>query len=47
MELKEDPKERRQQIDPILDNPNCKLEDVVKLFDGWYKYYDQVSSTQN
>ena len=47
MEVKEDPKERHEQIKRILDDPNCKVEETIKLYDQWYIYYDQVSGMQN
>ena len=42
MEVKEDPKERQQQIYAILENPDCKVEESIKLYEEWNKYYDEV-----
>ena len=43
MDLKEDPDERKQQIDALLDNRVGNSQDRIKLYDKWSKYYEQVS----
>ena len=43
MEVKEDPKERQEQVDPVPLDPNLKVEDAINLYKGWYKYYEQPS----
>ena len=45
MEVKEDSKERQQQIYAILENPDCKVEESIKLYEEWNKYYDEVQTT--
>ena len=42
MEVKDDPKERQQQIYGILENPDCKVEESIKLYEEWNQYYDEV-----
>ena len=42
MDLKENPSERLKQVEPILFDNNADPETIVKLYDGWNKYYDQV-----
>ena len=32
--LKEDPKERQEQVDPILLDPNLKVEDAINFTKG-------------
>ena len=44
MDLKENPKERRKQVEPILMDSKSDPETIVKLYDGWNKYYEQVST---
>ena len=39
MDLKEDPKERKEQIYAILDDPK---QNRVELYDKWCNHYDQV-----
>ena len=34
MEVKENPKERQEQVDPILLDPNLKVEDAINFTKG-------------
>ena len=42
MDLKEDPEERKEQIDAFLDDSKVTSQDGVDLYNKWYKHYDQV-----
>ena len=44
MDLSADPDKRRKQLEPVLMDTNVGIEKMIKLYDDWTKYYDQVSS---
>ena len=46
MDLKEDRKERQEQIDAALGNSKITSQDGVDLYDKWSEYYEQVRYKQ-
>ena len=45
MDLKEDPKERQQQIDATLGDSSITSQEGVELYDKWSEHYEQVIKT--
>ena len=42
MDLKEDQKERQEQIDAALSDSKSTSEDTVDLYEKWSEHYEQV-----